>query len=98
MSRTETLNARLQPQLQAARQRWQQLSPRERVLLRVGGGILLLALLWLLAMAPALQTLREAPQRKAELDRQLIQMRHLQEQARALQQLPRISPATREPS
>ena len=56
MSRTETLNARLQPQLQAARQRWQQLSPRERVLLRVGGSILLLALLWLLAMAPARPT------------------------------------------
>lgn len=96
MSRTDALSAKLRPQLQVVRQRWQQLSPRERMLLQVGGGVLLLALLWLLAIAPALQTLREAPQRKADLDRQLIQMRHLQEQARALQQLPRISPATRE--
>ena len=96
MSRTDALSAKLRPQLQVVRQRWQQLSPRERMLLQAGGGVLLLALLWLLAIAPALQTLREAPQRKADLDRQLIQMRHLQEQAHALQQLPRVNPATRE--
>lgn len=78
------------PTLQA---RWAQLQVRERRLLLLGSSVVALALLWWVALAPALTTLRAAPQQHQRLDRQLEHMRQLQAQALALQQRPRTSTA-----
>ena len=54
--------------------------------------MLVLAMLWLLAIAPALAVLRGAePQRRA-LEVQLQQMQSLQAQSKALQAQPRLAP------
>ena len=50
------------------------------------------ALLWWLALAPALQTLRSAPARHAVLDAQLQHMRTLQDEAERLKGVPRADP------
>jgi general secretion pathway protein M len=55
------------------------------VLLSVGGVLVALAILWGLALAPALRTWQEAPARQAQLDAQTQRMRQLQAQAQALQ-------------
>ena len=46
-------------------QRWQQLGERDRRAIAWGATLLGLALLWWLALAPAIATLREAPARIA---------------------------------
>lgn len=74
------------------RQRWQALAPREQNLLRAGAALVAAALLWWLALAPALHTLRTAPARHAQLDAQLQHMLALQHEARQLQGTPRAAP------
>lgn len=78
----------LRSQVHAA---WAQRSPRERQLLALAGAVFALALLWQVALAPALTTLREAPERQARLDQQTRQMLGLQAQARQLQKTTAIS-------
>lgn len=73
--------------------RWNGLSTRERSLIAVSVAVVALALLWTLALAPALHTLRNAPARHAQLDAQLQHMRSLQAQAQALQAAPTLSSA-----
>lgn len=75
---------------QAAMQ-WQALPPRQRVLAAIAGGLLAGALVWWLALSPALATLRTAPAQHQALDAQLQRMRALQAQARSLKALPRIT-------
>ncbi|MEY4979214.1 MAG: hypothetical protein RLZZ352_1484 [Pseudomonadota bacterium] len=53
------------------------LSARERQALTLAAWVVGLGLLWWLALAPALQTLRQAPERHARLDAQLSQMRSM---------------------
>jgi general secretion pathway protein M len=77
-----TLKANFRQGWQAA---WARRSPRERLLLVMGGWVLGLAALWLLALAPALRTWQEAPARQALLDTQSQRMRQLQAQAQGLQ-------------
>ena len=48
---------------------WQTLAPREQHLVRAAALLVALALLWWLALAPALHTLRSAPARHAALTR-----------------------------
>lgn len=79
--------------LQTLQARWALLQARERRLVLLGATVLGLALLWWVALAPALHTLRSAPQQHQRLDRQLERMRLLQAQALALQQRPRSSTA-----
>lgn len=74
------------------RARWQALAPREQNLVRAAGALVALALLWWLALAPALATLRAAPARHAHLDAQLQHMLALQAQAQQLQGAPRANP------
>ncbi|MFM2075210.1 MAG: hypothetical protein RJB34_1515 [Pseudomonadota bacterium] len=69
----------------AGRNAWRARSPREQVLLSVGGVLVALTSLWGLALAPALRTWQEAPARQAQLDAQTQRMRQLQAQAQALQ-------------
>jgi hypothetical protein len=54
-----------------------------------------LALLWWIALAPALRTLAAAPAEHAQLDAQLQQMATLQNRAKALQSQPRLPATTR---
>lgn len=76
---------------QALQARWNALAPRERMLVLAAAGLVGLALLWWVALAPAFATLRGAEAQRRELDAQLAQMQRLQAQARAMQALPRLS-------
>ena len=67
MSRTTALQAR-----------WKALAPREQNLVLAAGGIVALALVWWVALAPALATLRQAPELHRKLDQQLQHMQRLQ--------------------
>lgn len=73
------------PVLGALQQAWRQRSSREKLLLRVGASVLLLAALWSLAVAPAWQTWKKAPAQQALLDAQTQTMRQLQAQAKIWQ-------------
>jgi general secretion pathway protein M len=79
--------------LKQAAEAWRSLAPRERLL--VGSAALAVALLavWLLALRPALGTLRQAPQQLDALDRQLQTMQRLAGEARELRAAPAISAA-----
>lgn len=77
--------------LQQMRARWAALAPREQALLGAGGLVIALALLWWVALGPALATLRSADAQHRALDAQLQQMRRLQAQARAMQAQPRLN-------
>lgn len=80
------------PRSQVLRARWQALAPREQNLVLAAGTVVALALLWWVALSPALTTLRAAPARHAALDAQLQRMQGLQAEAQALQAAPRSSP------
>jgi len=69
---------------------WQARSPRERLGLGLAGGLITLALVWEVGLAPALHTLNEAQGRQSALDAQRKRLLQLQQQAQALQALPRI--------
>jgi general secretion pathway protein M len=71
------------------RARWQRLAPREKLL--VGGAIGLVAatLIWLIAIGPALVTLRTAEEQHRAVDAQVQRMRSLQTQAQAMQGQPK---------
>ncbi|MGM9513592.1 type II secretion system protein GspM [Roseateles sp. DB2] len=86
----------LPPQLQLLQQRWQALQPRERSALLLAGIALAALLLWLMALQPALRTLRETPPRLAQAEEQLQQMRRLAQESQALKDLPPVPPAQAE--
>ncbi len=65
--------------------RWSRLAAREKNFLAAAVGLVVLALVWKLALAPALQTLRTSTARATALDAQLQNMQSLQNQASALQ-------------
>lgn len=71
--------------------RWRQISAREQRLVTVAMLLILVALLWWVALAPALGTLRAAPAQHRVLDAQLQQMQRLQAQAAAIQAQPALS-------
>jgi general secretion pathway protein M len=60
------------------------LSARERRLVLLAAAVLGLGLLWWIAIAPAWQTLRQAPARQAAADAQLARMQQFAQQAEAL--------------
>jgi general secretion pathway protein M len=76
-------------QLQA---RWAALAPRERLLVGAAAGLVGLALLWWIALGPALTTLRTADEQHRVLDAELARMQRLQAQAKAMQSAPRQNP------
>lgn len=83
----------LAPHLAPWQARWQGLARREQTLLLAAAALVAFAVLWWLLMAPALQTLRTAPARHAELDAQLQRMLTLQAEAQQLQGAPRVPAA-----
>jgi len=78
--------------LKTLQMRWHSVSPREQRLVVLGGVFVSLALLWWLALAPALAVLKAAPAQHRALDAQLQHMLRLQAQAKALQAQPVLSP------
>ena len=76
-------------QLQA---RWAGLAPRERLLVGAAAGLVGLALLWWVALGPAITTLRTADEQHRVLDVELARMQRLQAQAKAMQSAPRQNP------
>ncbi|MDP2017732.1 type II secretion system protein GspM [Hydrogenophaga sp.] len=72
------------------------LSPRERKAVLIAGWVVGLGLLWWLAVAPALSTLREAPERHARLNAQLSQMQRMAATASALRSESDARPPGRE--
>jgi general secretion pathway protein M len=78
--------------VEALRARWAGLAARERALVGGAAGLVALALLWWIALAPALGTLRSAEAQHRALDNQLQHMRRLQAQAKAMQAQPRQNP------
>lgn len=87
------MNAPLHDFSATLRTRWKALAPREQNLVLAAGAVVGLALLWWVALAPALQTLRGAPARHAALDAQLQHMQALQAEALQLQSAPATRPA-----
>lgn len=77
----------LPPSLMA---RWNTLARREQQAVLAALALVIGAVLWWVALAPALATLRSAPQQQRLLETQLEQMQRLQQQARTLQALPRL--------
>lgn len=86
----------LPPQLQALQQQWQALSPRDRAALQVAGVALVVLLLWLVALQPALRTLRDTPPRLAQAEEQLQQMRRMAQDSQLLKDLPPVPVAQAE--
>lgn len=68
--------------------KFEKLAPREQQLVTVLGCTLLLALVWWLAISPALQTWRSHETAHAKLDAELAQMQSLAAEAKVLQAVP----------
>jgi len=75
--------------LKALKARWGGLDSREKVWVAAAIALAAAALVWLIALGPALATLRSAEQQHRALDAQLQQMLNLQAQAQALQAQPK---------
>jgi general secretion pathway protein M len=69
---------------------WRQLKLSERRLILTATWLIVTALLWWLAIAPALKTLKEAPAQHRALDTQLQNMRTLSAEAKNLQSQPKL--------
>ena len=79
-------------ELQAAlRERWARLETRERRMVLAAGSLILLALLWWVAVQPALRTTREAPLQIARLESSLQQMRAMAAEAEQLRGTPAVN-------
>ena len=87
------MNSPLMSRVQVASRTWAELGLRERRMVLLAGSVVLVALLWVLGIAPALKTLRAAPAQHAMLDAQLQSMRKLAAQANALQNRPAVTRA-----
>ena len=68
------------------------LAPRERTLVLAAAALLAVALVWWIALAPALQTWRDSASAHAKLDAQLAQMQQLANEAKRLKAAPVINP------
>jgi len=77
----------------ALQARWQRLSRREQRWVLLGFGLVALALLWWLALAPARAVLKNADAQHRALALQWQQMQSLQMQAKALQAQPALDAA-----
>jgi general secretion pathway protein M len=76
----------------ALRAHWAALAAREQALVAAAAALVVVALVWWIALAPALATLRSADEQHRTLDAQLEQMQRLRAQARAMQAQPRQPP------
>lgn len=72
---------------------WQSRAPRERWLMALAAGLLVLLLLWFYSIRPALQLWKTAPAQRAQLTQNLSSIQQLAGQATALQKQARLDPA-----
>lgn len=84
--------ATLHPITASLQGRWAALGPRERRALQGAALVLGAALLWSVALAPALRTLAAAPAQNARLGAELERMQTLQARAKQLQTGPLAGP------
>jgi general secretion pathway protein M len=70
--------------MNALQTKWTSLGAREQRLVMIAAALVGLALLWWVALAPALQTLRSAQTQHAQVDAQLQSMRALAAEATSL--------------
>ena len=87
------MNGQLVNRTQMATRAWARLGLRERRMVLLASSVVLVALLWMLGIAPALKTLKAAPAQHEILDAQLQSMRKLAAQAKALQNRPAVARA-----
>jgi general secretion pathway protein M len=76
----------------ALQQTWKGLAARERLLVGVAAALVFVLLLWLVALRPALGTLRSVPAQLEGLDGQWQAMQQLANEARELRALPKVAP------
>jgi general secretion pathway protein M len=76
-------------QLDALRVRFIALAPREKLMVIAAAVVVALALVWLVAIGPALATLRTADEQRRSIDSQLQRMAALRTQAQAMQSQPK---------
>lgn len=69
---------------------WRQMKPREKRLTLIAGSFVFLAILWWLALAPAIKTIRQAPEQLRSLDGQLQAMQGMSSEAKTLQSQPKL--------
>jgi general secretion pathway protein M len=69
---------------------WRQLKLSERRLILAAFWLMAAALLWWLAIAPAIKTIKEAPAQHSTLDAQLQNMRALSAEAKNLKNQPKL--------
>lgn len=77
---------------QRLRVTWDGMSRRDRRVAIVVAWVAALALLWMKGVAPAWQTLHDAPLKQQQLEAQLDEMRRLAAEARGLRDAPRLPP------
>jgi general secretion pathway protein M len=78
----------MKPLVDALRQRWRTLAPRERRAVAAAALVLGLALLWLALLRPALRTVRQAPGDIETLQRQLREVRRQADELTLLKSAP----------
>jgi general secretion pathway protein M len=83
-----SIQSRFKQQLSGLRSAFEKLALREQRLVIVMVVTLLLALTWQWGLAPAWRLWRSAPALHAQLDRELVHMQSLAEEAHALQSTP----------
>jgi general secretion pathway protein M len=87
------MNSPLLDRVQTASRVWAGLGLRERRMVALAASVMLVALVWMLGVAPALKTLKAAPAQHEMLDAQLQSMHKLAAQAKGLQNRPAVSRA-----
>jgi len=76
--------------LTGLRARWPAMGSRERALVLTAGGVVGLALVWWVGVAPALIVMRQTEGQQRRLDTQLEHMQRLAAEAQAMQSRPAI--------
>ena len=79
--------------LAQAKSWWAGLPDRDKALIRVAVILVMVLLLWLLALSPAIRTIRSFDAKHKAQEMQLQRMLNLQSQAQSMQNLPRVSQA-----
>jgi len=86
------MNAAAKPAVAALKAWWLALPARDRQLALLGATVLGLFLVWTLALAPALSTLRRAPLEMDALEEQLQTMQRLASETAQLRATPAVTP------
>lgn len=73
--------------------KWRSMAARERMAAGVGIAVLIAFIVWLLFVAPAWRTVRDAPPKLDKLEMQLQHMQRLANEARTLRGAPEVSVA-----